>query len=364
MNSNLPDLLAKLEDNKTRDILFHKKEYYNYAAYLKQDEVKFFYMVAKNFFVDSKEQNNRKIDTIRYWFLHNLFILMEREVEERNLQLINKWDNVEEIVMLQNYFNTTSLQKNVENTTYIFLPRMTMFSLWVNMPNNQKMEVHKQLFLQMLYLDDHYFAIIHYLKAHDKKFLEKIFKKDLDEKGNNVFMHLIRTANFKNSDQCFRNFKKIWNYFHTMFGNRFLHEIKRKNIKGARPIHYLSFINRKCYKLILSSITVNFKTFMESYFWQLVRNLNRYSQLEAIVEKVCLIDDKPFLEKMQNYKNLFQQLFERILENKYIPYLEKYNIIFNLDQWSLIKYDESHKEKMGKKLWITLNNDKKNIMLD
>ena len=360
MEENLLDLLERLEQQKPRDVLFHRRTCYNFAESVKNVDV--FYTIAKNYFVDSQGCNGIKVDTIRYWFMHNLLILMEKEVEVGKYGLINKQDNVDEIIMLQNYFKTVYLQKKVENESFVFLPRMRMFGMWTNFSNNEKMQIHQQLFLQMVYLDDLYFSLIHYLKNHNKKFLEKVFKNFTDEKGNNIWMHLIRSANFKNSEQCFRNLSKIWCFFQSIFGNLFLQNLKKKNLKGARPIQYISYTNKKYYRFILSKIQVNFKTFMETIFWQLVRNINRYYQIEAIVEKVALMEsDISFLEKMQSYKPLFQKVFERLLDNRSVPYMEKYNIIFNLDQWQLIEYNDSHKEKIGRKLWCELHKDKNNI---
>lgn len=349
MENQLFDFIKELEE-KPANFLFQKKESYNYTYYLKTEkERKLFCMVCKNYLRDSENENNCKILTIRYWFLHNIFHLMQKEKI--------KDDGILELKVLLDYINFTNA---IDWNDVFFLPGMNRFGGWINLTNIQKNDLHCKIIKDLLYLDDNYFFFMHYLKCHNIKFLEKIFRKTFDDKDNNFMMHFVRSAHMKNNDIAFKNFRKIWMYFQNIiFNSQMVNQLKEKNKTGMRAIHYISFLKKKYYYFICGEIFKNmtFKKFMETIFWQLIRNMCRYWQFEFILEKTVALNNEEigFIEMIIPHKNKFEKLYKRLLNNKSIPFNDKLNMLSNMCDYGLIEIKCEDREKMGKRLWQELS---------
>jgi len=356
MNSQLFDFIKELE-KKPANILFRCKNVYNYGVKLRENDKKLFLMVCKNYLRDSVGVNDRKILTIKYWFLHNLLFVMES-------YNVNS-DGIREIMILRDY---VEMGVGVEKEEIFYLPDMKRFGVWCNLRNNEKNKLHCRLIKEMMYLDDNYFFIINYLKNHEKKFLERLCRRVIDDKNNNFMMHFIRSANSKNNEIAYRNFVKIFNYLENMiYGDTFIKNLKEKNCKGMRPIHYVSYLKKKFYCFVVNSLCKNksLRSFMETVFWQLMRNVRHFFQFEYVMVKIIEMDSNEeigFVEKIVPYKKKFEQLYLKLLVNKSIPFYDKVNIIENMLDYGLIKIEEEHRSMMGRRLWGRLNSNKENII--
>jgi len=320
------------------------KERYDYVVNLREGERKLFEMVCKNYLRDSIGVNNVKVNTVRYWFLHNIFSMMDKI----------DCEGIRELVVLRDYLEC---RNRVLMGEMIYLPGMLRFGVWGCLSNVEKQDLHYRLVVEMMYLDDNYFFMMHYLKNHDRKFLERLYKKPVDEKRNNFVMHLVRSANGKNNGIAYKNFRKIWIYFEkVVYGESMLKYLKEKNGKGMRAIHYVSYMRKDFYFLVVERIVegVSLNTFMEMIFWQLIRNIRRYWQLEFVMEKILFMDaekEMGFLEKMIPHRKKFEKLYGRVLGNKSIPFKDRMDMVGNMIDYGLVILEESHRDLMGRRMW-------------
>lgn len=353
MSISLPDLLANLDSDRPCNILFNSHKNYNYTVE-KNDSYsqELFIIVCKNFLNDCNGIDNQMTNTLRYWFLHNIFHIMKN-----NLKNLENYDE-NELLILRNYLESIYYNKEYDGDKVIYLPEMQMFNSWIGLTNQEKRELHKKVFLDILYLDDNYFFVINYFRKHNQKFLETTYKKVIDNKGNNILTHLIRSASSKNTPLSFKNFKKLWIYVkNRIYSGNFVENILCKNEKGQRPIHYICYLKDYYYKYLIDEIlsNVSLKLFMEQYCWQISRNFTNYFQLEYLIEKIISIDNGlSFEEKIGKFRNVFQKTYENLLQNKGISFGEKLSIISNLRDYGLIKINIEDKKNMGKRLWEEL----------
>jgi len=335
-------IISDLEKENPK-FLFYNRKAYNRVEYLNVFDKKIYIMMCRNFFVEMQDEHNMKIKTIKYWFLHNISLLIQQDLE-----LINDFLEIsDEFDILIDYFRVTLQSKERTVDKFIFLPIMRFFSNWCNLSNKKKIEVHHYIIRDLIYLDDNYFFLINYFKNHNDKFIINIVKNHYEmENGNNIMIHLIRSANFKNCYCSLRNFKRLINYlFLQIWDNKFMEIMLKKNKNGKRAINLLVYLKEYFYEFILNRIFLvsTHKEFMEKYFTCLTKYINHSFQLEYILDSV----DISFPEKYDN-------LYEKIVKNKTIAFYEKYLIINLLRQYNLVSI-ENDKEKLGRKMWEELH---------
>lgn len=342
---DLISLLNKLETDKPAKVLFSSKDIYNYCG--GKINYNLFLLVCNNFFGDMGDVNNIKINTIKYWFLHNLSILLNN-----NKELITDLSyNAEEIEIVVDYFRVVQLGKERRSDGFIFLPIMNLFSSWCNVTNNEKIQVHHKIFMDMIYLDDNYFFLINYFRIHNKKFISSVFKNKYEmEKGNNIMIHLFRSATFKNNSCALKNFMKIVRFlFVEIWEDKFMEILMKKNNAGNRAINLLTYLREEFYEFIVEKImiTVSMHDFMEKYFSALTKNISHSFQLQIILEN--------FKDDLIKYQMKFENLYQKLLKNKKIMFYEKFEMIQMMRERDLIEIVEEDKEKLGRKLWEKLH---------
>ncbi len=325
------------------NVLFYHKNGYNRVLYLNNLDKKVFLMMSQNFFRDMKDVHSMKIKTLKYWFLHNLSLLFEKDVT-----LTIEFENIaEEIDILIDYFRVIMMKKESKVDRYIFLPCMRLFSNWCNVSNSEKIDIHHNLIRDLIYLDDNYFFLINYFKNHNIKFVVNIVKNKSEmDKGNNIMIHLIRSAMFKNCECSYKNFKKIMNYLMIeVWENKFMEIMMKKNNKGKRALNLLVYLNEEFYEFMLNKIfTVSsHKEFMDKYFSAITKYINHSFQLEIILDNVDMF-----------FPDKYIHLYQKLLTNKIIQYYEKYMIINLLRSYNLVSIEED-REKLGRKLWEQLH---------
>lgn len=324
-------------------ILFSNRRGYNRINYLDDVNRKVFLLMCKNFFSDMKNEHNMKIKTIKYWFLHNLSLLFE---QDKNL--LNEFVNIsDELDILVDYYRVVEFGYKTGVDRYIFLPCMRLFSSWCGGSNLEKVDMHHLILKDLIYLDDNYFFLLGYLRGHSEKFLGRVLKNDWEmDNGNNVMIHLMRSGVFKNSDCAFRNFRKVINFiFFVIFGGKFMEMMVRKNRAGRKALNLLVYLHDNFYEFMLRRIfcVTTHRVFMERYFAGVTKYINRSFQLEMILGNVEIFcEDK------------YENLYEKILMNRAIPFYEKYGIINLMLENGLISID-SDRDRLGRKMWDKLH---------
>jgi len=330
-------------EKENPNILFYTHKAYNRVYYLNEIDKKIFFLMCKNFFNDMKNQHTMKIKTIKYWFLHNLTLLFEKEIS-----LINQFLGIaEEIDIIIDYYRVIEMGKERETEKFIFLPRMKLFSNWCNVSNNDKIDIHHKIIRDLIYLDDNYFFLINYFKNHNNKFISNIVKNKYEmDKGNNIMIHLMRSASFKNCECSLRNFKRLMNYLMIeIWENKFMEIFTKKNDNGKKALNLLVYLTEDFYNFLINRIFAvsTHKEFMEKYFSAITKYLNHYFQLEIIMNNVEI-----------NYEDKYENLYNRLLKNESIQFYEKFKIINMLLFNDLISI-ENDKEKLGRKMWEELH---------
>jgi len=324
-------------------ILFSNRRGYNRINYLDDVNRKIFLLMCKNFFSDMKNEHNMKIKTIKYWFLHNLSLLFE---QDKNL--LNEFVNIsDELDILVDYYRVVEFGYKTGVDRYIFLPCMRLFSNWCNVSNSEKIDIHHNLIRDLIYLDDNYFFLINYFKNHNIKFIVNIVKNKSEmDKGNNIMIHLIRSAMFKNCECSYKNFKKIMNYLMIeIWENKFMEMMMKKNNKGKRALNLFVYLKEEFYQFMLNKIfTVSsHKEFMDKYFSAITKYINHSFQLEMILDNVDMF-----------FPDKYIHLYQKLLKNKTIQFYEKYMIVNLLRSYNLVSIEED-REKLGRKLWEQLH---------
>ena len=350
MNPDLINLVNRLETEKPSKVLFSSKKNYNYC--IGNINQNLFILVCNNFFSDLNEVNNVKINTIKYWFLHNLSLILNN-----NKGLIKELAiEHTEIDILFDYYRVIYFGKERQTDEFIFLPTMNMFSSWCNVTNQEKIEIHHKIIEDLIYLDDNYFFLINYLKMHCKKFLGVILKNKSEmSKGNNIMIHLFRSASYKNNPCAFRNFKKIVLFlFEGVWENKFLDILMLKNNSGKRAINMLVYLREDFYNVILVKIInlVSFNVFMEKYFGHIMKKASRAFHLAIIFD---IFDTEDFLK----YQEKFENFYYKILKDKSVMFYEKFEIIDLLLKQDLIIIEDKDRELFGRKLWDILRSGNK-----
>lgn len=355
MNNEIFELFSKLEENRVSDVLFNVKSNYNFVLYQNENIKKVFVMVCKNFLKDNFEKDTGFVNTVRYWFLHNMMYIMKEDLNN----LDNYGEN--ELKILKDYLEVIYKNGGSECTKFIYLPEMAMFNGWIGLSNIEKKEIHKKILLEIMYLDDNYFFIINYFSRHNRKFIENTFKKEIDIKGNNLLMHLIRSAIYKNTELSLKNFKKVWFFVkNNVYKMNLMDILLKKNNKGQMPIHYLCNLQNNYYNFLISEIVgIKFEYLMEKVIWHILRNIRNYNQLEILMEEIVGINNnKSFEEKFAKYKHIFKKTYKNLL-GKNILFDDKLSIISNLRDYGLIEIEKEDKKILGKRLWEEL--EKENI---
>lgn len=335
-------VISDLEMDDPKILFYHRKSY-NRVTYLSPIDKKVFILMCKNFFNDMKDIHNMKIKTLKYWFLHNLSILFIG-----NLEMLTDFENISnELDIVIDYFKVIFQGKERQTDNFIFLPVMKLFSNWCNLCNNEKSDAHHKIIKDLIYLDDNYFFIINYFKNHNSKFITNIIKNKYEmEKGNNIMIHIIRSASFKHSNCSFKNFKGLINYlFVDIWENKFMDIMVKKNYNGKKALNLLVFLQDNFYDFLLNKIfTVStHKQFMDKYFAAITKYINNSYQLEYIIDSVDICNNEKY-----------QDFYERLINNKTIQFYEKYKIINLLLIHNLVSI-ENDKERLGRKLWDELN---------
>jgi len=334
-------VITDLEMNEPRTLFNHKRSC-NRVDYLNNIDRKVFMMMCKNFFIDMKNEHNMKTKTLKYWFLHNLSLLIEL-----NMNIINDFDGIsDELDILLDYFRVVFLGEESRVDRYIFLPVMRMFSSWCNVTNVEKVEIHHGLIRDLVYLDDNYFFLMNYFRSHNVKFLSQVVRNKYEmDNGNNVMIHVIRSANFKNNDCAFRNFKKIVNFlFKEIWDGHYMEILTKKNNNGKKAINLFVYLRENFYEYLMNRVFMvcTHKEFMDRYFSGVTKYINRYFQLEMILQNVDLF-----------YPEKYENLYNKLVKNSSIQFYEKFLIINALREFNLISI-ENDKEVLGRKLWEEL----------
>lgn len=342
---DLISLLNKLETSKISKVLFSSSKISNYCE--SNINYNLFVIVCNNFFQDIQDEDNMKIRTIKYWFLHNLTILFQR-----NKELIYELDlDGKEMKIISDYYKVTQFNKERKTNEFIFLPKMNLFSSWCNVSNNEKMQIHHKIIEELINLDDNYFFMINYLRMHTCRFLTNTYrsKSEMDN-GNNILIYFIRSAVYKNNICAFKNFAKIFRYlFDEVLGEKFMEIMMRKNNLGKRAINMLVYLREEFYDLIIEKIILSMtsKEFMEKYFSSIIKNINHAYQLEIIFKYIP--------DEIINYGEKFENLYYKVLKNRSIMFYEKYMIVLMLLERKMIEILEEDKEKLGRKMWEKLH---------
>jgi len=336
-------IISDLEKENPNLLFYHNNDY-DRINYLNEIDKKVFKLMSRNFLVDMRDEHNMKIKTIKYWFLHNLSILFHKDVN-----LIYDYENIsDEMDMLIDYFRVIYLGQDRKVNNFIYLPSMNMFSNWCNVSNNEKVEIHHKIMRDLIYLDDNYFFLINYMKGHNKKFLVNVVKNKSDmEKGNNLMIHLMRSASFKNCECSLRNFRKLINFLLVeIYENRFMEIMVRKNNRGKKAINLLVFLQDDFYEFMLNKIftLTTHKEFMDKYFTSLTKYINNVFQLEMILNTVEI-----------SLPEKYEHLYNRLIKNKTIQFYEKFKIIVLLIENDLVDVSND-RERLGRKMWDELHN--------
>lgn len=349
------NILSILETEKPRN-LFINKSRYNYGNNLKNLDKKLFILVCKNFFVDTENIINNRVKTIKYWFLHNLSLILLDEINTKKFDLIKdiNYEYIcEDISIVYDYFKTVYFGEESQVNKFIFLPSMTLFSNWCNVSNVDKIIIHHKIIKELCYLDDNYFFLINYLRMHSKKFLMHVMKNKYEmDKGNNMIIHLFRSANMKNDNCSYKNFNKIINYIFTeIYDNKFMEILMEKNSNQKRAINLIVFLRQNFYNVIIDNIVreITLKEFMDKYFSNIVKNITHKYQIENIFLKYDAMD------KLLSYGPKFEHLYQKLLRNKLMMFNEKYQIIEFMRSNNLILIDEKDRELLGRKMWEKLH---------
>lgn len=186
------------------------------------------------------------------------------------------------------------------------------------------------------------------MKGHNKKFLVNVVKNKSDmEKGNNLMIHLMRSASFKNCECSLRNFRKLINFLLVeIYENRFMEIMVRKNNRGKKAINLLVFLQDDFYEFMLNKIftLTTHKEFMDKYFTSLTKYINNVFQLEMILNTVEI-----------SLPEKYEHLYNRLIKNKTIQFYEKFKIIVLLIENDLVNVSND-RERLGRKMWDELHN--------